>query len=239
MNKTWKILLGLLLIFVAVFGVLDAMNAAFLDPVKEILGVFSFWQIAGGVSFLWLLISSLIRTHFFEATMHAAFLFMIFERNIAYFAGFENENLINNWLLFGLAILFGMGLTLILPKRRHRLAKKMSKKISEKACGRSHSFASNTVYIDCSTFHEHYQYNNMGSTTICFENAEEYSGGGLLNVENNMGSMVIIIPADWKLDCQIENNIGAIKNECGIGGKGPSLTVTGENNMGSVLIKRA
>ena len=226
-----KILIGIICVLIAVFGVLDAVGV--LVPIESIVGTVFFWQILCGLLLLLVVIWTIAKYRLFITAFALSILFLIFERNVAFVCGLANANIINNWLFLLLSIIFSVGILLLFPKKR-----KKKNKNQDRVFVNGHKFGSNTVYVDCTNFREHHVENDMGTTTVKFENSDSYCGGGKLHIENNMGSTTILLPSDWQLVCRIENNLGNVKNEFGKGGVGPTITVTGENNMGSVLIKK-
>ena len=67
--------------------------------------------------------------------------------------------------------------------------------------------------------------------------ADKYEGGGVLEIDNNLGSMDIHVPADWHIIMQVDNSLGATSEPDDIG-NGPTLTIRGDNNLGSVSVDR-
>jgi hypothetical protein len=161
---------------------------------------------------------------------------MLFEKNIAYMCGLEETDIINNWLLLGCAFLIQIGFSILFSSWNFKF--KASK--SEKGkLGWSRSKLSSTVkYIDAETFGEEWIENDIGSCIIRFENAEKYTGGGTLHVENNIGSMVIEVPSSWRYIHNIENSLGSVTATADEGNPdGPLLKIVGENNLGPMSIK--
>ena len=77
----------------------------------------------------------------------------------------------------------------------------------------------------------------MGSCIVHFTGTESYTGGGVLNIENNMGSVLVRVPSAWKIRSNMENNMGSVTIPENDVQDGPTLTLTGENNMGSLKIE--
>lgn len=238
--KIWKYVIAVFCIALAIFGLAEATGM--LAPVESIVGELSLWRFALALFFLVYTVYWFIKRNVFLAFLSLALLFIELEPNIAYVCGVESGNLINNWTLLLCVVLIGFGLHLLLPKRRRKWV------LFHREGGVHHddhngyhenSLGSRTIYIDCTTFTERYVENNLGSSVIKFENTDAYIGGGLLRVENNLGSTVIDVPARWSLDCQFENNLGSVQNHHNKGGDGPSLMISGENNLGSVVIRKS
>ncbi len=227
--KLWKIFTGVFLILFASFGLLDATGI--ISPIESAIGEITLTQIIVGLAVILSIIYSIIKSKIPSIVLLMTILFMIFERNIAVVFGLENHNIINNWLLALFALLLFIGVLLVIPKKPfwYKAANHVSK---------GHRIGSNSVYIDSATFTDRNIENNMSSTVVKFENVDAYIGDGILHIENNMGTTVIYVPSDWKLDINIENNLGNVSNHVGAGGNGPCLKITGENNMGSIVLQK-
>ena len=72
---------------------------------------------------------------------------------------------------------------------------------------------------------------------VILENIDKYEGGGVLEIENNLGSMTINVPSSWKVDMEIENSLGGSSKPSGENANGPTLRIRGENNLGGVSVK--
>lgn len=231
--KVWKIAIALFCILFAVFGLLETFGVT--PPMESVVGEISFLRIVCAIFLFALVIKYLCQLRVCKMLFCLSLLFMTVESNIAYLCGASSANLINNWLLLLYTILICIGLSLILPKRRKKGKWVMFHK--DEGVHHDNSFGSRTIYIDCTTFTDRFVENNLGSTVIQFENTDAYTGGGYLNIENNLGSTVVRVPDGWSVDCQLENNLGSVQNRAN-GGVGPSLTIRGENNLGSTVIQK-
>ena len=89
--KISKIVLGLVLIAAAVLLILEALGIIL--PITGMVGEIGFWQAVGGIFLICGIGSLLMSGKFWEIFVPLGFLFMIFEKNIAYICGIENENL--------------------------------------------------------------------------------------------------------------------------------------------------
>jgi len=72
---------------------------------------------------------------------------------------------------------------------------------------------------------------------VFFENTDKYEGGGVLEIENNLGAMTINVPSSWHIIMQIDNSLGASSRPSEDNPDGPVITIKGENNLGSVAVK--
>ena len=238
--KASKILIGLFLIVLAVFLVLDALGVT--RPLDSIVGDVSFWQIVGGIALLSVALTSLFKGRIEEIFIPLALVFMIFERNIAFIAGAPEENLINNGVVLLCAVLLSIGLTMILPTRRRFFFIKKGKKPSQEgdviiesgSPAFENKLKGSQKYIDCTDFSYQAVSNHLGSVEIYFENTANYKGGGILYVENHLGSVDIHVPADWCVRCEMDNSLGDIDTDGRSNQTGPTLTLRGENHLGSI-----
>ena len=225
--KIWKVFFGLLCILIAIVGLLDAVGV--IAPMESIFGALSWIQIACGLVILTLIINDIFKFKIIEAVFFLSVLFMLFEKNIAFMCDLPSDNIINNWLSLLLTALLCVGLSFILPKKKGK---------HHKEAHINFSLNSNSIYIDCSDFNEtRYIKNEMGATTVKFENTEAYTGGGTVDIHNRMGSVTVTIPKEWSVICDMDNSLGAV--DCDytkFSPTGPSVKITGENHLGSVDI---
>ncbi len=234
--KTWKLFLGLGFILLAVALVLDALGV--LAPILGIVGGVSVFALLGGLLLLCYTVVQICRLKFGEIFLPLAFIFMIFEKNIAYIfkIGDENGNIINNWLLLLCAGMLWIGFSILFSGIRRKRRRKKCRAEFE-INGISHgSFGSSVKYIDCTDFEYTSVENNMGSCVIFFENTEKYEGGGVLDIENNLGTVVVNVPSDWNVIVNIDNSLGSVSEPKPYPG-GPTLTFKGDNNLGSISFK--
>ena len=225
-----KIIFGVGIILIALGILLSALGV--FSPITSAAGEFSIVAIIAGILLFAYAIYRLVKGKFGEIFIPLALIFMLFEKNIAILCGRDNTNIINNWLLFGCACLLQLGFDILLPKRERR--------VNGKRYGfKKHvSIGSAVKYIDAENFRDENIESDLGSCVIRFENAEKYTGGGVLCVENNLGSMVIEVPSSWRFAHNIDNSLGSVHADVDGGNiDGALLTIKGENNLGSLVIK--
>ena len=156
------------------------------------------------------------------------FIVMLFEKELARWLRIPGGDLASVWVFLLIAFLLTVGSAVLLPKRLwlRLLSKKHKKK---------HGGPSVTRTVDCAEpFSERIE-NNMGSCQVRFSNVEQYLGNGTLYISNNMGQVVLHVPKDWCVLSSIENHMGAVQIPKGRD-SGMPLTLTGENNMGSIRV---
>ena len=238
MRNTWKLFWGFGFILLAAALVLDAFGV--FAPLLSIFGEISVWAIIGGLLLLCFALSELIKGNIGNFFFPLALIFMIFEKNIAilFDIGDENGNIINNWLLLLVSVLLGIGFSILFSGVKRR--KRRRKNGCAWSCGEGMkirgSVGSSVRYIDCDGFKFEEVENNLGSCTVFFENEDKYEGGGVLSVDNNLGSMVITVPEEWHIVVRVDNSLGSV-NIPKHNGQGAVLTITGDNNLGSIIIK--
>ena len=222
MIKTGKVFWGILLIVAAVLMIVDALGI--LAPILGAFGEISLFRVVLGLGLLYYIVSRLVKGKIGSIFIPLSFIFMLFERNIAFACGLENENIISNWLLFFCALIITIGFNMILGNFR----------LTVDDHG---NFGRSVMYIDSSDFTYGKKIeNNFGSYNVIFENPDTYQGNGVLNIENNFGQMNISVPAQWHTKTDIENNFAHTTSTGSGDPNGPELLITGENNFGHISI---
>ena len=231
--KTWKIFWGAGFILAAAVLLLDAFGI--ITPFLDVVGGISAIQIVGALLLISFIVSRIIKLKFAEIFVPLALIFMIFEKNIAFYFGLESDNIINNGLLIGCAILLAIGVGILTPKRKRE--KIFSFKSSSGSKHYEREGGSATTYFDCKDFVQENICNRLGETVVHFENEDEYTGGGVLNVDNKLGETVIYVSSRWNVRVNVVSRLGATE-QVGHGDKnGPTFTINGNNALGEVLIK--
>lgn len=232
--KGWRVFWGIMFVLIAVLLILDAVGV--ITPYVSMFGEVTFWQIAGGLFLLSGVVSLIKSRQAWMSFVLLGFIFMIFERNIAYMCyGNENHDIINNWLLFGCSLLFSAGFMFLIPKKKR---KKNVKICVNGDAEHTTSIGHSEKYVDCATFDEVSFENHLGALEIRFENVEMYRGGGELDIENNLGATEIYIPSTWRLKTDIDNSLGSVEiiGEASEDENAPLITITGDNSLGSIEI---
>ena len=241
--KIGKIFLGLALIAVAVLLILNALGV--LSPISSMFGEITFWQIFGGVALLCLTVATLISGDIGNAVILLGFIFMIFERNIAFvFYKGGNGDIINNWLLFGCTLLLAAGFSLLKPKKWKKAKKIKTNNENVTIEIKSNEMGSSEIFVDCAEFGtkftEQKVHNRLGSLEVRFVNADRYEGGGTLNVINKLGDTEIYVPEGWTVKQSIDIALGSVEDGCteALGDDAPVLNIVGTNSLGSIEITR-
>ncbi|MBR6530081.1 MAG: hypothetical protein IKT43_01535 [Clostridia bacterium] len=236
--KFWKIFIGISLILVAVLLLLDAFGV--IAPLSLFVGELTAFKIIAGLLLLIFIAARLIRGDVAAIFFPLAFLFMLFEKNIAYLCGLENEDFLNNWLVLLVALLLHVGISVLLPStkiKKNKFAAGMS--IDGSSTVAECNFGASAVYVDCATFSPARIENSFGACNVYFENVDKYEGAKTLYVENNFGAMCINVPSAWMVKTSIENSLGSYnvqKNES-VDDSAPALLIAGENDLGAINVK--
>lgn len=128
-----------------------------------------------------------------------AFLFMVFEKTIAYCLNREGS-LISNWLLLFAAALLSLGLSFLL---------RGSKKKVE--VSRDGVFGSSALYFDAADLSSAVLHDIVGTTDAYVVNRRAYPGGGVIRVHDVCGKVKVHMPADWLVVTNREDCVGKIK----------------------------
>lgn len=242
--KIGKVIFGLALIIIAVLLILNAIGV--LSPISSVFGEITFWQIFGGIALFCLMISALVSGDIGNAIILLGFIFMIFERNIAFvFYKGGNGDIINNWLLFGCTLLLAAGFSLLKPKKWKKAKKVKANKSGINLEFNSNDMGDSEIYVDCADFGtkftEQRVHNRLGSLEVRFVNVDSYSGEATLTVTNKLGSTEIYVPRGWRIKSTIDLSLGSVDDGCDENPEGdaPVLNVVITNKLGSVEINRA
>ncbi len=232
MNKTWKLFWGLGFILVAVALVLDALGV--LAPIASAVGDVSILAIIAGLFLLCYAVVQLCIGKVGEVFVPLALIFMLFETNIAHIFGIGDDsgNIINNWLLLLCAVMLWIGFGILFSG----IGRKGKRLFINRGANRSGSLGSSVRYIDCDGFKYEEIENDLGTCTVFFENTDKYEGGAVLDIDNDLGSVIINVPENWHVIVKIDNSLGSIQVPK-TNATGPSLILTGDNDLGSVVIK--
>ena len=208
------------------------------DAILGAVGVSFFEGFSIGKCFLGVILASVLLNGLFRLGagrffMSAAFLFMLFEKEIAHYAGMKSENILSNRLVFFCAILLSVGFGILLSRfRRKREYRKVFKNGAKVV--NNHQFSNTVRYAD-STCPEHFYENKMGNLEVYFDNVDQYKGNAKVHVVNRMGRIALHVPSNWHIDCNITNHMGHVYTQKG-DPDGKSIYITGSNHMGQIEI---
>lgn len=236
--KVRKLFFGLTFVLAAVLLILDATGI--IAPLVGMLGDVSVFAVFLGILLLACIINRLYKRKPGHIFFPLAFLFMLFEKNIATLSGVPSSNLINNWLVLLIALLLTIGFSVLFSKKERWTdsegpwtdsENRPSKREHRASC----SLGAFTVYIDSASMTPHTVENHLGACVVYFEDPECFQGGNLF-IENHFGSMEIHVPSCWRVVNAVKNHLGAVDTPMKAGGDGPLLTICGENHFGAVEV---
>lgn len=216
-SKAW----GIVFILAALCIILDIVFTAAGKPIFENIPVF---RMVLSILLLFFAITSLIKGEIAGIFFPLAFIFMLLESWVAELAGLADANIANNWIVLLGAFLLTIGTVLLTSK---------SSKETRADC----EFGSTTKYVDAATFTEYKLSCRFGDYYLCFENADEYKGGGVLNVDNSFGQILIDVPEGWNIDLDIDSSFGDVEHPGKIASDGPTIIIKGKNSFGDITIR--
>ena len=178
----------------------------------------------------------------FKIFFPLAFLFMLFEPEIADCLRYHDENIINNWLLLLAALLANIAMTVIIPKKSRKSYTKSGNRSESYGFGEYESydkkqFSDSVIYIDASITTKSYVKNTCGETNVYYQNSDRAVENVVytLTVENSMGETNVHVPADWVVKNEMSCFLGEINTRKNPQGE-VKLIIRGENNLGETNI---
>lgn len=226
--KTQKLFWGLGFLLAATLIILDVVGV--IPTLLSAVGEVSVFSLILGLLLLAYALARLFRGKVSAIFFPLAFIFLLFEKNVAVLCGLENENIVNNWLVLLVALLLHVGFAILLPSRR------MGRWHRRHTVRRENALSSSTVYVNCNDFTPNTVSNKLGECTVHFQNVDSYRGGQTLTVSNDLGSMTINVPASWMVITDIDNNLAALDTPAQADNGGPILYIKGDNNLGALDI---
>ena len=227
--KTHKLFWGLGFLLAAALIILDVVGV--IPTLLSAVGEVSVFSLILGLLLLSYALARLFRGKVSAIFFPLAFIFLLFEKNVAVLCGLETENIVNNWLVLLIALLLHVGVAILLPFRRIRRGHRRYAVSCEESM-----LGSSTVYVNCDDFTPSIVSNMLGECTVHFQNVDSYQGGQTLTVSNDLGSMTINVPVTWTLVTDIDNSLGSLDTPAQTDNGGPILYIKGDNNLGSIDI---
>ena len=233
-SQTWeRVFWGIVFLAAAVLIILYATGVN-LGVVAEIPVI----DLILGVILVAWIIARLVKVDIPGIFLPLGLLFCIFEDEIAVWTGkialadkaaFVHGSLLNHWIVLLIIVLLTVGTSL--------LFRPLHQKWKSAKNYKSNRGSSSTVYIDCQSFTTQTVTNELGSTNVWFSNKESYAGGGVLVVQNELGAIVVHVPKEWQLACNITKDLGSVSVP-GTGTPGGKLlTISGHCDLGSISVR--
>ena len=229
MNK-YKLFFGFGFLLTAVLIILDVVGV--IPTLLGAVGEVSIFALILGLLLLTYALERLFRGRISAIFFPLAFIFMLFEKNVAVLCGLEDANIVNNWLVLLIALLLHVGVAILLPSRNWSRGRRKHTVSREE-----NLLSSSTIYVNCDGFTPNTVGNKLGECIVHFQNVDQYKGGQTLTVSNSLGSMTINVPVTWTLVTDVDNNMGSIDTPMYSDNGGPILYIKGENNLGNLEIR--
>ena len=245
--KKGKLFFGLGFILLALALLLDAFDA--LEPIKSAVGEISIVRLLLAFLLVVHVISQISKKKIDQIFISLALVFLLLEKNFGALAKPPVEDLINNWLLIGCAVLLQIGFSVLFSdgfitvtvngeKGEEHTDEEYDAATGKHTRHSSATLTSTVRYIAADTFGTEYVENNLASTVIRFDSPEKYFGGGVLHLENNLGSIVVEIPKEWRFETDVDKFLGSVqipRENRDL--TAPLIKIFVENNLGSVTLK--
>ena len=238
-HKTGKILFGILIIAVAVFLLLESFGVISASGILSI----PFWKLGLSLLLVWQMINELRHMRVYGIFFPLAIIALILEKEISAWMGLADGYIGSTGLILLIALLLTVGFSILIPRSwlvRHLGRKGKNKNDYLRGEWNTHNthLGSKTVYIDAGkNFYENVGV-NLGSAAVYFTNTEAYPGGGVVNLDVNLGSITLYLPTDWTVESKIDNNLGSVSiEESGAADPSKVLLLVGDNNLGTISVK--
>lgn len=233
--KKNRIFGGLFLLAVATVLLLLGFGGHLLFPMMGLTA----GQVTGAILCLLWGIYMIVTRSFHLLYLPAGLLYLLFEKNIADALGVDSP-MISHWLLILAVILLCIGTEKLLPKSRYSAGKNSGECLQdddEETPGNKNSMGNYIRYVDASDLESHFFENNMGKLELFIENEDAYPGGQTMKLGNNLGNLVVHVPASWNVaERDVENQLGRVDIRPNSNPSGKQLFIHAENNLGYLQI---
>ncbi|GEL15282.1 LiaF transmembrane domain-containing protein [Pediococcus cellicola] len=155
------------------------------------------------------------------------------------------------WTLLGAALLFSIGLSLVLQP----LKRKWYRSFSSNAHAQSHTFSDTETndyeslvnvnvhigsairYVQSTNFQSALIHVKMGDAKVYFDHAEIIADHAVIELTGSIGDIDLYIPKEWNVQTQL-NSFAADTSEKGLKPTktGPKVTIMGNFSMGDITI---
>lgn len=148
---------------------------------------------------------------------------------------------LSRWILVAIVILLCAGTRRLLGNSGARYEKPSDCDYVDNG-DTPHHAAENNVgskirYVDAASLADTRFENNLGKLEIFIQNEENYPGGLTLHLENNLGCLIVHVPASWNvIERNSENQLGDFTIRANSNPNGKTLFIQCENNLGKTMI---
>lgn len=150
------------------------------------------------------------------------------EPAIASLIGREDPDILNNWLVMGVALMLSVGFALIFKRKKFPFSKENWNEGS----------GNKTFYIDSRDLGEYSYTDTIGNVNIYFSNKEEYKGGGTVSVSDVVGNVVFHVPAEWLADIRCSDHLGSLDCPEQSGNYDKTVRLVASDIVGNVVVEK-
>lgn len=193
-NVSRSVFWGAVLILAALILILEGAGVAL--PAN--IGAFRI--IAAVLCAAWF-VYDVIKLRFARIFFPLAFLFIALEPLIADALGDPNGNgdLLSTWTVLLAALLLTVGFKMLLPKSDGYEKAPNTRKIGN-----------STLYVNANDPQTCIVKDNLGNVKVYTVNRDEYTGGGTVEICNNLGDVTVYLPASWTVNAVSTDNLGYV-----------------------------
>jgi len=169
----------------------------------------------------------------FDIFIPAALLFLLFERELGNHLG-KGPDFVHNGYIILAAALLTAAVYLIFGWVR----KRNNVNTGAVSAGGDNRFRSGICYIDANSGEPQAVNNKMGSLSVYFQNADvgDVSRDVVMKVVNDLGSIVVHVPANWEVVSTVSNDMGSVSIRDNQSVTIRRLIIEISNHMGSVSV---
>ncbi|MBQ0109111.1 MAG: hypothetical protein KBS44_02380 [Clostridiales bacterium] len=213
---------GVLLILAGVLFIVEALDVFSFDvlgltPLRIFLAIVSLAMIGWCVFHCPSLIPVFLGTLYCSA-----------EPAIASLIGREDPDILNNWLVMGVALMLSVGFALIFKRKKFLFSKE----------NWNEDAGNKTFYIDSRDLGEYSYTDTIGNVNIYFSNKEEYKGGGTVSVSDVVGNVVFHVPAEWLADIRCNDHLGSFDCPEQSGNYDKTVRLVATDIVGNVVVEK-
>ena len=182
-------------------------------------------------------ISELVKKRISHIFLPIGFIFIILQKDISIWVGRGGEKFVSVWVVILAAVLLQAGTSVLLPKKYNGdcAVGTTGGNTSTGSDYFENDLGSSACYVDAMRLGYYRVENDLGKLDVYIENTNEYTGGGTIEVDNDLGQTTIHVPAGWAVDNRIVASLGGVSCSVPASG-GPILTLVGSCDLGHVNI---
>lgn len=217
---------GLVLVLAAVVLILDNLGIKFGYGINA-------WRIVVGVLLVAWLVSVVLYRRFPDIFIPICLLFLVFQGPIAHAIDPEKEELLPVWVAIVATVLLTVGFNVILKPAYSGFLDKKSKSGADVATDTAQS---RVLYYNADRLDGAVIRDQLGFVQVYINNKNAYPGSAVVTITDNLGKIVLHIPAEWDVIAQTGSNIGKVEIPTHTGNGISNVTLVVNDNVGSVQV---